>query len=156
METRKKDRICALFFIGLAIAMLAIIPFQTAGALSLQRLGAGFFPSLAAVLVGIMGIAMLISTFLTGASGDKKETEEKAEVKYNRKKEVLTAFSVVLLLLVYIQILRFTGFIIGSILLSTGILVIFKVKTWYYYLIMYGFIVSFFFLFTRVLFVQLP
>lgn len=148
----KTNMVLAIISCVVGILILILIPFQVSAVSSNDRtLGADFFPKLIGVLMIVASVGLFAESFYAYKLGIGSEAE--TGIQWKREKKVLTIF---LLLVVYVLALQFVGFLVGSILFGTAMMIILGVRTWWYFVI---FIVSVFivyYVFHYLLYVHLP
>lgn len=102
-------------------------------------------------------LALSIILIIQGLSKERKEyIIDKTLFKNKAVKRELKSIIFILMLLIYALIFNKVGFLISSILLSTGILIYYKCKIWWFYAISYLNIGIVFFVFKLLLRVSLP
>lgn len=149
MNQVMRDRLSGIFFIALGIFLWYAIPIYVPQIDELTKMGPRFFPKIISVMLIILSIMLIVGTF------NKKNQNDNQKVEFIWSEEV----KVILLLAItifYVIILEPIGYKIATPLVSVAIMTVFKVRKWYNYLIIFSFIGLVYFIFQKLMYVQLP
>lgn len=153
-----------IFMILVSIAIILIIPSQIDGREIADSLGARFVPYLGCYIVLIPNVIQLLLKLIY--RGKKKSAGAEAGAAAEKKSFAETVASVwkdysslvIVLALAFLAafVVEKTGYILTYCLLCIGVLLVFKEKRWYFYVISCVLVVLVYIGFTKFLYVPLP
>lgn len=154
MSDYKKNLVSSLIFLVLGIALMVFIPI-TIPLSEATVIGPRAFPYFIAAAMILLSAVLLISTLLKrGKQGLREEKTEGKEPQYLQNE--LRALALIGITLLYIILFDKIGYFFSTLLASTLMLLLFRVKKIWYYLIVYAVGAGVYFAFTKLLFVTLP
>ena len=146
----KKDFYCGLFFFGFGLFLWLTIPYSIPQIDLITRMGPRFFPTVFSAAMTILGALLALQSFIQRDKW-KKETSARTLI---LKDEIPIIISFVIMVGACILFAYFR-YLISMPVFVTVLLLYYKIKKWHYYLILYGFIVLFYFIFVKLMYVQL-
>ena len=146
----KKDFFCGLFFLGLGLLVWLTIPISIPHVDQFSPMGARFFPTFFSIILTVLGFILALQSLVKKASWKKEKIEYALIIK-----EEIPVFVTFLIFTVSCILFDRFQFLVAMPIAVTTMLVYYKEKKWYYYCIMYAFIVLFYLIFTRFMFVIL-
>lgn len=162
----KKESITSnLFMIAVAVLMILIIPSQIDNSVQADRLGPRFVPYAASALVLLpnllqMGMKLMRNKKARAAgtleepSGETKPTF--GEICRRLVKQYWTLVAVMVMAFAATFVVDYLGYVITYCLLCAGMLLIFREKRWYFYLITFALVAVVYIGFSKFLYVPLP
>ena len=154
MSDYKKNLVSSLIFLVLGITLIIFIPI-TIPLSEATVIGPRAFPYFIATAMIVLSAVLLISTLLQrGKQGLREEKTEEKEPRY--RQDELRALALIGITLLYIFLFDKIGYFLSTFLSSTLVLLLFRVKKVWYYLIVYAVGAGVYFAFTKLLFVTLP
>ncbi|MGE4283488.1 MAG: tripartite tricarboxylate transporter TctB family protein [Clostridia bacterium] len=146
----KANRVIGIIFLVFGILLYIVTPFQTA-AISTSKMGPDFFPKVVAIIMVICSVGLIIQA--TIAMKSKYNAEEEAEVDWQKEKKVALVFA---MLIVYVLCIELAGFFISSILFGVALLYVLKSIKWYYYATYITLVAIINYVFSELLYINLP
>ena len=151
--------------IALAILMILIIPAQIDNSVQADRLGPRFVPYAACALVLLPNLLQMCMKMLRNqkarnagaaetASGEARPPFGEACRRLVRQYWALAA--VIVMAFAATFVVEYLGYVITYCLLCAGMLLLFREKRWYYYLIVFTLVAAVYIGFTKFLYVPLP
>lgn len=145
--------ISGIIFMIVSTIFYILIPYQIKTR-EVTEITARTIPTIIIGFVFICSVALVIQGMFFD---EKKEYHIGKSIFKNEKfRSELRSLLFIGMLIIYAVIFEYVGFIISSLLLATGILVYYKVKKWWFYLISYLNIGIIYYVFTVLLKVNLP
>ena len=151
----KKDFSSGVMFFALGLFAYLISPVVISAKGMGNAGSARIFPQFIGAGLMILSLLLILETYISYQTA-KKEARCETENKKQEKGKENTVILFAAMILVYILLFDKMGYIITTIGVTTGALLLFRVKKAYYYLIVYGVDIRVYFAFTKLLFVQLP
>lgn len=153
-----------IFLIAVACIVMAIIPFQIDGRQVADSLGARAFPCIATALVLIPNLLQLVKKTAENRKAEPKRAAEEAQTapvpfaetvkKYVGQYWVLVTVMALAFLATFV--IDYIGYVVTYSLLTSVMLLLFREKRWYFYLISIALVTLVFLFFTKFLYVPLP
>lgn len=153
-----------IFLILVTCVILVLIPLQIDGRQVADSLGARAFPYIAAFLVLIPNLLQMIKKIVENRKIVQAASDEESVASsvpfldtlknYVQKYWALTAVMALAFLATFI--IDYIGYVITYGLLTCLMLLIFREKRWYFYVISVALVILIFLFFTRFLYVPLP
>lgn len=153
-----------IFLIVIAGVILLVIPFQIDGRQVADSLGARAFPYIATALVLIPNLLQLMKKIIEnrrveqeGAAQTVKTAQRPLAVKvkeYIAKYWILVTVMALAFLATFV--INSVGYVVTYSLLTCAMLLLFREKRWYFYLISVVLVMLVFLFFTKFLYVPLP
>ena len=160
MSSYKKDILSGLVFLMLGIAVLICVPLTIQDP-QLSSVGPRFFPNFIGWSMVVISTALIIQTVLKQRKAGlpltlfEKKVQDADKAAERRNNELRAAASAVIMLL-YAVLFDKIGYFPSTLLCMTALLVLFKVKHIWSYVICYGVAVAIWAGFTFLLSVRLP
>ncbi len=155
MRQSKRDMLFAGSFFVMGILLLLIIPIFAPGRPGTQP-DSRFFPRVIAVAIMAISVLMFANNLLKHIHeirSEKPNEAPKSSVGWIDERRAFILFGIIA---VYALLMKPVGFIISTVLATTAILLVLKVKKPLSYLIVYAFSAVIFLVFKYVLYVRLP
>lgn len=151
MNTNSKNRISGFFFLFLGIFLWIAIPYQIKSD-GMTTMGPEFFPKFLSVGLIILSILLIIQTFVKEKQG-RGQNSKNFDINLKSELRVLLIFFIIT---IYAVMIPYLGFVISTILFMGIALFLLNVRKWYFYgaLIAFSFVV--YYVFEKLLYVQLP
>ncbi len=153
----KKDLFSGLFFLIAGFLLLVTIPFSIPYDDQLTQMGPRFFPTFLSLLLALLGLGLCIQAY-----HQRRKTSEDHEppfpeaaapaITIRDEAKVIALYGIMLLSAVLFIFFRY---LVAMPLAATAMLVLFNVKDWRYYAVLYLFIALFYFIFVKLMYVQL-
>ena len=162
----KKESITSnIFMIAVAILMILIIPAQIDNSVQADRLGPRFVPYAACALVLLPNLLQLCMKVLRNKraqsagtletpSGEARPTPGELCRRLVKQYWVLAAVMVMAFAATFA--VEYLGYVVTYCALCAGMLLLFRERRWYYYLIAFALVAVVYIGFTRFLYVPLP
>lgn len=145
---KKVDRWVAGVSILFALLVLLIIPREISSVgSSVIGMSARTYPTFAAVAMAACGVGLLINSFVS------KDDQEAPKLVLSEELKVLLILGVIL---AYALLCEHLGFFLSTVLAGSVLMLIYKDRTWWHYVIYFLFILGCYMLFTRLLYIHLP
>lgn len=166
MNDRKRDAIWGGFFMALAAAIYVLIPSQIAD-VKASGVGPRTFPYFLAVLLFLLGAVMLAQSLLALRRSPAPASEAPAEPAPSSAAEDapengrhISGFWFAMLVFVwfvaYAVAMQFVGYILASLVFLGGLMVLFGLRKWQYYVTFAALVLVVYVIFSNFLYVQLP
>ncbi|MDX9957193.1 MAG: tripartite tricarboxylate transporter TctB family protein [Clostridia bacterium] len=158
----KKDFFSGIFCILLGAFIYLTIPSTIPHDDLLTQMGPRFFPSFLSLALILLGLVLSVQSYpwKAGWKASKEQsttihgdTEAEAGV-VNREDEAKVLMLFIIMVFASV-LLGFFRYIVAMPIAATAMLALYKVKKWQYYLILYVFILLFYFVFVKLMYVQL-
>lgn len=149
-SSMKRDFFCGIFFFTFGLFMWLTIPFSIPQIDLFTQMGPRFFPTFFSIVMTLLGFILALQSFLKKDSWKKEATAKALEL----KREIPVFVTFIIMAVSCFLFSRFQ-YLISMSIAVTVILLFFKTKKWYHYFILYVFIILFYFIFTRFMFVPL-
>ena len=146
----KRDFYCGVFFFCFGLILLYVSRNFILDLDRYSRMGPKFFPTLFSVVTTILGALLMLQTFVQRGSW-KKETQ----VQIINVKEEFPIFITCIIMVVACILFTYFRYLISMPIAATAMLVFYKTKKWHYYVIMYAFSIIFYYIFVKLMYVQL-
>jgi hypothetical protein len=153
----KKDLYIGVFFLVLGVFLWTTIPYSIPHDDQLTQMGPRFFPTFLSVLLTLLGAVLAVQAHL---HGKKREIPPAAEVLemdapvITMKDEIKVAVLFCIMILSCVLFIFFR-YIVAMPLAATAMLLLYNEKKWHSYVILYLFIALFYFIFVKLMYVQL-
>lgn len=152
------NRLVGIFFLILGLFVFLAIPYQIAEGNT--QYGPRLFPKFVSLLMIVCSLGLLYQEFkgyrAKKITTKKPEQTKTAGVSLFQPGEFLKAVIMFAIMTAYIFIIDMIGFLPSSLLFGTTALIFYRIKKWYYYIIVLGLTVVIYLLFSFLLMVQLP
>jgi Ca2+/H+ antiporter len=153
-----------ILMIAIALIIALIIPSQVDGSQIADSLGARFIPYFGCGIVIVSNGVQLAIRLVKNSKIRKKEGYEEEKKEKTPFKESAAAFIkkygivIITLAMAFAAtfIIEYLGYILTCCLLCTGMLLTFKEKRWYFYVITYALVALVYIGFSKFLYVPLP
>ena len=157
MSEFKKDMISALVFLVLGIAVLISVPLTIVDP-QISVMGPRVFPNFIGISMVVLSLALMLQTLLKAKKNGefKKSTAKTAEEKKSNMSNQMRALLMAGIALLYAFTLEPLGYFVSTFIASTLTLLLFKVKKWWAYPLIYAVAFLIWLAFTTLLYVRLP
>lgn len=153
MSKERKDLISGAIFLFFGIGLLVWIIPNAITDIDVKYAGPKDFPIFISVCMILLGGVLVFQKFRTGIN----KAELKDSLQHGIKRENLyrlIAFGIIVL--IYIFMAEVIGYLVSTIIVSLVLLILLKEKNKYYYFITVAVVLVLYYMFTRLLFVELP
>lgn len=162
MRQSKRDMILAASFFLTGVILYLIIPIFAPGKPGVL-LDSRFFPQVIAIAIVAISVLMFANNYLLYLHDKRTEALHPTQIPQASAKPSATdwinerrAFILLGIILLYALLFKPLGFLISTVLATTGILVALKVRKIWSYVIVYTFSAVIYLIFKFVLYVRLP
>ena len=155
MKKIVRDMILNAVFIIFGVAIALLIPSQVPQTAADVKMGPGFFPTFAAILMVLVNGLSLVLNYMHYAKDKAKGVKEEL-VQKTATNDQLRVMMVLAIIAVYIFFMPIVGYVISTLVVVNGLLFILKVRKWYHYILVSGFALVIYYVFNNILYVMLP
>lgn len=164
MKKNTKDKIAGLASVLLGVILIVnIIPNWIIMTDAMNHTSPDTFPKFASYGLIILGLCLLIQAFMRDRKEQqpaKEKTEKTAKEKFNWKSFVKSdtycALVTAVAIILFALLLKPIGYVLTGCICSVFLLVAFRSKKWYHYVIVIAFTLLLYFVFSKVLMVKVP
>lgn len=148
----KKDFFSGVFCILLGIFLWLTIPISIPHDDQLTQMGPRFFPAFLSLVLTGLGVVLSVQSRGWRSSVPKTSQEGTAALTKKDEAKVLILFGIMILSCVLFGLFRY---IVAMPVAATAMLALYNVKKWQAYVVLYLFIALFYFVFVKLMYVQL-